>query len=290
MLERALSLSLAARLTNPATASRSHDTNDLGNLLEDWLLGNSEEALLPAIQAQTGIFAVTDATPEQQRRSNSASRLASKLLRRDLYDELHVLTFDQVPSAVDQIRRLYGDRCPNRLEAAHNRSAALDLLECDFGLDPGAIVMYCPEGRMNSKIAEVQLFIEGDVERFDRYEATHMNVLSGGHLEAQLHRFQRLWRVGFFIDPEVRRNKGDAFFFLLCEAVQVLILNRLDSKETIDMRGARIAHGLVALPTFHLYGRKVTTEPKPIQVGRGEGVTATYPTGAQSLLSFIQND
>jgi hypothetical protein len=51
---------------------------------------------------------------------------------------------------VHSIQAMYGDD----ENAPANRAKALRLLEEDFDLPPGSIVMYCPESRMNKKIAE----------------------------------------------------------------------------------------------------------------------------------------
>ena len=114
---------------------------------------------------------------------------------------------------------MYGDDD----DAPKNRAAALQCLEKDFGLQPGTIVMYCPESRMNKKIAEVQIFVETNVSRFVDYEDKHENELSAGHLAAQLNRFKRLWKIGFFIAPEVAEEKGEEFLSQLRDQYRLFI-------------------------------------------------------------------
>src|SRR5205823_3743550 len=118
------------------------------------------------------------------------------------------VTHDELsPFRPGEVKLMFADGS----DAALNREAALRRVERDFGLPLGSLAMYCPESKMNRKIAEVKLYVEGGVMPFSLLDRPDAQVrtedtekwgpkptgpLSGGHLEAQLERFVRLWRVG----------------------------------------------------------------------------------------------
>jgi hypothetical protein len=276
MLERALSL---------AMPSPGEGTADL----EGWMLANPEEVLLPAILDGKGPVEASSLSGPAKENWEHACNLVSRILRRDLYDLLLMMTFDEFDARdADSIQHKYGDSD----NASINRADALRLLEKDFGLPTGAIVMYCPESRMNSKIAEVQLFVENVVSRFDEYEIKHDYELSAGHLGAQLNRFKRLWKIGFFIAPEIRKEKGDEFLSQLREAIRILVLSDYPRSESVETLTARIARNVVLIETFHLHQAKALLLPTPIKVARTDasGLTEVYPSGARTLLSFLDRD
>ena len=69
--------------------------------------------------------------------------------------------------------------------------------------------MYCPSPKMNTKLAEVGIYYNGVVNSLANLDSS--GRLTGGHLEAQQRRFQRLWRISFAIDRrayEQLDNKG----------------------------------------------------------------------------------
>jgi HD superfamily phosphohydrolase len=280
MLERALGLVIP-----------SSSETDANESLEEWMLSNSEEVLLPAILEGKvkGLVESNKLTGEAKENWQRSCDLVSRLLRRDLYRLLLMETYDEFDGVdVENIQKMYGDD----YDAPQNRAAALRRLEKDFGLKPGTIVMYCPESRMNKKIAEVQIFVETNVSRFVDYEDNHENELSAGHLAAQLNRFKRLWKIGFFIDPEVADEKGDEFLSQLRDAIRYQVLNDYPRSESVETLIARIARNVVLIPTFHLFGGKALPSPSPVTFARTDAsaVTEQYPTGARSLLDFIQRD
>ena len=158
MLERALALVIP-----------SSDDPEANEGLEEWMLSNSEEVLLPAILRGEveGLVEASKLSGEARERWERACELISRLLRRDLYQLLFMETYDEFDGVdVENIQTMYGDA----QDAPKNRAAALRQLEKDFGLKAGTIVMYCPESRMNKKIAEVQIFVETNVSRFVDHE------------------------------------------------------------------------------------------------------------------------
>jgi hypothetical protein len=200
-----------------------------------------------------------------------------------------IVTYDEFEVRdVHSIQKMYGDD----ENAPANRAKALRLLEQDFDLPVGSIVMYCPESRMNKKIAEVQLFVENVVERFDKFEAEKENALSAGHLSAQLDRFKRLWKIGFFVDPKLRAEKGDAFLSELRYAIRACVLNLYPRMESLETELARIARTVVGIKTFHLCGQTALPSPARLQTARGDAsvIAEVYPTKARRLIDFIQNE
>jgi HD superfamily phosphohydrolase len=279
MLERALSLVIPS----------SGDAN-ANEPLEEWMLSNSEECLLPAILEGRvkGLVESNKLTGEAKENWQRACELVSRLLRRDLYKQLFMVTYDEFETVdVKYIQTKYGDD----VNASKNRAAALRLVEKDFNLPPGSVVMYCPESRMNKKIAEVQIFVETNVSRFVDYESDNEYKLSAGHLQAQLRRFEHLWKIGFFVDPEIAKQKGQEFLKCLRKAIRLLVLNQYDRSESLEMETASLANTLVnTVQNFHLYGHKALPTPPPLTMARTDAsvVTECYPTEARTLLSFIE--
>lgn len=85
-----------------------------------------------------------------------------------------------------------------------NRLAFLRMMEARCGLPWGSLVMNCPpDAKMNAKIAEVNLFVEDEVNPFDKYEEQVEANLTRGALTAQIKRFYELWSAIIYIDRRV---------------------------------------------------------------------------------------
>jgi hypothetical protein len=144
--------------------------------------------------------------------------------------------------------------------------------------------MYCPVA-MNRKIAEVQIAVGDEIEKFCDYETKHDRPLAGGHLDAQLRRFDRLWRVHFFIDRRVKDGMGERLF-LLQQAVDKLALGNLVD----DENGAQVAKSLAKWMTqtqgSPWMGYNVSDSPVSAK-SDGTSAPADYPTGTPSIRSFL---
>lgn len=83
-----------------------------------------------------------------------------------------------------------------------NRLSYLQGIEALCDLPPGSLAMYCPpDATMNAKIAKVNLYIEGEITPFDKYEENQGDAsLTHGALEAQIKRFYELWSVQIYIE------------------------------------------------------------------------------------------
>lgn len=180
-----------------------------------------------------------------------------------------------------------GDARPTRetvREAARNRATTLRCLENDFGLAAGSLAMYCP-ARVNAKIAEVRIEVEGHIAKFNQYEKDFDNALSGGHLDAQLRRFKDLWRIHFFIDPVERERIGEAMERLLREAISRLVLGENTEEPAADARN--IARLLSHEPTSPWHNKEVE-DGYLIGAKRNPSTASeSYPTGAPSVRSFF---
>ena len=281
MLERALTLALPSQ----AVGQKSGPGMTFRAQLEDWLIDHTEEELLPALREGRKPFVGKGLSDEDKAGIPVAAGIASKLLRRDLYDRLSTYTAADEPRYADNIQQLYG----NNEDAAANRNAALRRLEQDFALPLGSVAMYCPDSRMNLKIAKVRVFVEGEVYRIDQYESARRteNALSRGHLTAQLRRFDGLWRTTFLIDPVVYASKSAPFWSLFKDAIWYLVLG-IRRDETFEAKAAQLAHVAVNVADFHLYNSEPTSLPK-IKYARNDpnARAQEYPTEAPSLLLFI---
>lgn len=209
--------------------------------------------------------------------------LPLKALRsRRLYKGLFTASYDEfTPDVSKSVIQLYA-KSP---DAAAARLTAVRALEDDFGLAPGTVAMYCPDKGMNAKIAEVQFYLNGTVETFDRWERENDDMLSGGHLRAQQHRFRRLWRVHVFLDEQVHEQSSPALLNLLRQAIEQLVLGRVPHGGTLSDSAQALATQASFVPGSSLHNHIVLGE----RIGaRGDDSLAesSYPTGAPRLTSF----
>ena len=85
---------------------------------------------------------------------------------------------------------------------------------------------------------------------------------------------------------------GEEFLSQLRDAIRYQVLNHYPRSEQVETLIARIARNVVLIPTFHEFGGRALSEPRPSTPARTDRQTAEdrYPTGARSLLDFIQGD
>ncbi len=224
-------------------------------------------------------------------RNNVPGRNAlSALAGRKIYKEVYTLFRDEGPSeSQSEIRRLYSTDSDGdyQLEAPQriNRLRAVRLLEKDFGLKPGSIVMYCPGENMGFKIADVKVRIGGDIEKLSESERKG-GSLSGGHLEAQHRRFMRLWRVHFFLHRNVYSALDRDKYLVLMTAIPRLVLGQTDRGLSMEEEAEKIARQLSELSDTPLSGRSIVELRK---TSKGSP-TRYYPSGAPSLSLFLETD
>lgn len=226
-------------------------------------------------------------------RVDGAVELVRRLRVRKLHHDLHILYEDDVggPEAATVIaHRFSGDpslsgkkaRADVR-RAADDRLKAIRTLEQDFGLNPGDIVMYCPPLQMNTKIAEVGIYVNGIVDSLAALDERNSRI-SGGHLSAQQERFRRLWRVSFAMDGDAyKRLEASKTLRRLRKAIEHAVLWIPTWQEpTADDSVREIAEDMTKLDSSPWFGHALV-EPA---LNR-EQSSIQYPGGAPSVSSFI---
>ncbi len=162
----------------------------------------------------------TLAIGELQAQVNLIDRLIERLRDREVYTLGHKLRMSDFSGPhnsenprVSKLLSLY--------EAPKHRLEFLRGIEALCGLPVGSTVMYSPhDARMNAKIAEVNLLVEGSVSAFDKYERDQQDSgLTRGALRAQVNRFYELWSAHVFVErscwdrlpPSAQQNLQSVF-------------------------------------------------------------------------------
>lgn len=239
--------------------------------LEQDLLDHSDESALNHLLQEAGA-----------RSCAPALRPLSALKSRTLYSSISTTFRDELPGDISRkLFRTYTEED----EAPKRRNEAVQLIEEDIGLPPGSLVMYCPDKSMNAKIARVRIYINGTIAQFDEWEESNDHMLGGGHLEAQLHRFDRLWRIHLFVAREVWAAMQPERQELLRQAIETLILWRTPGESSIDAR----VHSLAVLAAKVEGTPYFEREPQDVLIGaRGSETVLRYPNGAPTLRSFFR--
>ncbi len=222
---------------------------------------------------------------EKKEAAAAASRVLEGLERRQLFASLSTRFAGDLPGdVVVGLKEKYADDPKRPKAAARNRNAVLRGLEQDFKLPRGSLAMYCPAG-MNRKIAEVQIAVGNEIEQFSRYEQKHDNQLTGGHLDAQLRRFDRLWRVHFFIERTAREQLGERLY-LLQQAIDKLALGNLVDDEDGVSVARSIAKLIVQTEGSPWKGYSVSDTALS---AKSQSATAPeqYPFGAPGIRAFL---
>lgn len=246
---------------------------------------SDEEMLSRSRERADSIRSNTRSSKEAVERATIASNLLSRLERRDLFCHLSTrFAGDLSGDRVEAIKATYARNARDSKAPPRNRNSVLRTLELDFGLPRGSIAMYCPP-ETNRKIAEVQIAVGGEIEKFCDYETKYDRPLSGGHLDAQLRRFDRLWRVHFFIDSAVESGLGERLFSLQ-QAIDKLVLGNIVDSETGERVAMSLAMWLTQADRSPWKGYNVSTAPVSAKSG---DFTAPekYPTGAPSIRAFL---
>lgn len=223
-----------------------------------------------------------------------ARDLLRRLSVRDLHAALYSAHEPQLPSVALSVQNRYSgpqsESNPRKRAqiGAANRLEAMRLLERDFGLRPGTLVMYCPPRRMNTKIAQVQVLVHEDVHTLDSFETEHRDQgITGGHLAAQKERFHRLWRVLIAIDPAEReRLAGSGLLTTLTRAIEVCVLGMRPAGGSLDDGVRSLAQELASNPASPWHGKQVVPFE---QVAARRGTwKVQYPTGAPRIADCLE--
>lgn len=258
--------------------------------------------LLPLSDDQLLDHAIKEAEKEKRTKPKDGERfdaiisLLKKLRDRVLFKELAIFDSTNLPeSQIPGIKKMYVGEDAEVRSGAKIRAHTARLLERDFDLPAGSIAIYC--SHVKPKIAEVSISVDGEIETFSKYEKRHKNRLSGGHLEAQVHRFERMWRIYFFIDAQAKKSLSE---HKVLGAERLLLLEQTIEQVALPF-GDSVRLGQLAKEKALAYvdqeKRADKTGKKPIEydgepalLGRSaaEVFESKYPNGAPSIRSFIK--
>ena len=248
------------------------------------LIGLSDEEMLSSIASYAEKIANEGKQKDQRARALVAAKILRQLERRELFKNLSTRFFGDLQGDVRvRAQRMYGKDNSNPSQPARNRNRVVRMLEEDFNLPTGSIALYCPAG-VNKKIAEVKIWVNGEIEPFSRYEEIHQEQLAGGHLAAQLRRFDRLWRVHFVMDPVVKASLGERLY-LLQLAVEKLAIGVLVDEEDFDHVSWSLARALVQVEGSPWKDREVAETVDASS--NASAAVGEYPAGAPSIRNFL---
>lgn len=231
--------------------------------LEERLLRSSDEGAIEYLMGQ-------------QSPGETTQRLLRSLKQRQLHVMAYVYPRDGLPpEQVVGLNQLYGELG----RGAANRLRTARLLESDFGLQPGSIAIYCPPQKlMRAKLPEVNIYVGGQVDKFGDWEKNNDNALAGGAIDAQNRRFQRLWRILFFVERQVHEAlERDGRLQDLKDAIEQLALGQIPPWTTKREASQRLA-------------QRLRRPPPPAAGLVGPPAQETYPTGAPSLRSWSREE
>ncbi len=133
------------------------------------------------------------------------SRLGQMIQARQLYRMTLEVGYDLANSASVQTKII-----TELHRKPAGRFAMERQIEAELALPRGSVLLYCPSEKMNSKVARVHVVDSSGVAMpLEESESRSGNALTGGFLDAQLTRFQRLWRMYVFVHPAVASKEAD---------------------------------------------------------------------------------
>lgn len=229
-----------------------------------------------------------------QEQAEGALKLALSLRQRKLHKVVYQATKYELPQA--QPGRIQKHYAPHEDEGSegkapvhtdslplHSRTrlTAMRLLEADFGLPLGSLVMYCAPRKTSTKVAGVNVLFDDDVKTLQEHEQELDASLTGGHLAAQEERFKGLWRVLVACDPGVKDDlEKRRLLDVLVGTIKRCVLDSPDPKE--DLLLPRLVEG--EKPPWPGWRIRKLNDPR----GAGEnGEELKYPTGAHALREFL---
>ncbi len=226
-----------------------------------------------------------------ERNCQSGVAVLQSLIRRDIYKSVCLIMKDAAgPGCYDLLmHRFLGiaetkrpriRSLDEKRRAAQTRRGAIARFEQEFELPAGSVVMYCPPPNMNSKLAEVKIIKDGAIRTLEEWD-TNPFRLAGGHCNAQMARFENLWRVEVFVEKKVKTEIADLMQPHFEQAVRLLLLGITDDGAQPDNAVLELAKHLSTVPG-KFYGRKVS------ELVAAKGSPTRYPMGAPLLKSFFQ--
>ena len=213
--------------------------------------------------------------------------LSQQLLWRLRYRILHkqIARVDYGAYASEVASRLAPSKSDSKqpVDAAADRLTSLRILEDDFCLEPGSLVMYCAPFRQGQKLAEIRVLHDDDIRELNLADSDE--TISGGHLVAQEKRFMRLWRASLYASPEAFKSlEQDDLVRALQAAFRVGLLGIRD----IDIRMQDIAKMLTTSTTdIRRYASPESLRSVQRIAAEGDPTNLVYPSGEPTLRAFF---
>ncbi|WP_375407122.1 HD domain-containing protein [uncultured Amnibacterium sp.] len=231
---------------------------------------------------------------ERRSRLEAARALLGSIRRRQLH-KLALSFYPKDSGQESQMRRFSGDPDPATRSfsipggvAEDGGQARLNLaraLEEQFAFPPGSFAVYCPRRKMNAKVAQVQVLLDDSVKTLAEHEDGSKDGLTGGHLDAQRLRFQRLWHMHVAVSPEALDTLIERGQESLLERTFDYLLGVYSEQKAVD-----IAKSLIAtMPNLRESDQRVET---PVFAGRNQPTLAAdrraFPNDRPLIVEYIR--
>jgi HD superfamily phosphohydrolase len=251
-----------------------------GNL--DLLLECTDEGMLDLLVSK-GKEVAAGVGGRRGARLNKILGLGRSLRLRQLHKKVVAFKSFELPTSTTFVRETLGGH-----QGASRRLAVCRSLETDFHLDPGSVVIYCPAKAPHAKIARVQVLIHGRIDALSELEDEGTDpAMTGGLLDSQQRRFDRLWRVQVSISDEARRTlRSQNTFSDFERTIECLVLKAHHGSLSVEETAREIAAKLVANSEFDT-GEKVLVAAGEFQARTATEPPIVYPTGAPTLASLL---
>ena len=190
-----------------------------------------------------------------------------------------------VKLAFDAAENVKSDK--NLNTSASKRAEVLRNLEEDFEFEPGTLTMYC--GSMPAKLGDVKVCINNRIGILSELEKDNDGKYTGRHLRAQLRRFERLWRVHFFMEREAFNKLDEQGLVNLREAIDHMVLG-LPMTNGTENPAEKIANDLAINKNFSYYGHTpeyTVPQPSPAHSKLGK-LHNSYLNGHHNIRDYFK--
>ena len=287
MLERAIVEKLDESNLLSSSAAHLHGLRNLPYELEAQILETIFEAsdanicdvLSFASWTSTNEALTADRTSEE----SGASILFWRLGQRVLHKQVARVSYGPYAHRISDFLAPRHATPEEKIEAAKNRLYSLRILEEDFELDRGDLAMHIVPYGLGRKLAEIRVFYQGEVIKFSELDQHRESNFSGGHLQAQLNRFDQLWRASLFLAPEKKAHlEEQGLLDLLGIAFRIAVL-RIQRDDWTLYRIAEELRRSEAMEYTKV--RPLMSEAQRVALRLGED--SQYPSGQATLRSYF---
>lgn len=253
-----------------------------------------ESRILEAIfeASDTDIYDAFTAAPwdPPERTESSETKLDSagsvlfwRLRHRILHKQIARVSYGPYAHRISEFLAPKDAAPPKKIEAAKDRLQSLRILEDDFELERGSLAMHIVPYGLGKKLARIRVFYGGEVIRFNELDEHQETNFSGGHLQAQLNRFDQLWRASLFLAPEQKAKlEEEGLLELLGIAFRLAVLHIGVDDWTLH----RIAEKLQQQGAVQ-YARTRPLLSEAQRAARGFSEDLVYPSAQPTLRSFF---